>query len=172
MDKLIKIPFISWCDCFVCPEHGLFSHQCCHCWNAPPTTSHCTHIHGLHQHSASVDECYWLQCFSHRGIQCHTFAWYALPCQMPLCQTAPLQPSVMQHQHVMEYQWEGSASTAIPPTSASEVIGWHYKKEGITFGAAFVHLKCLPRSQFKWHSNWPLHQSYSLVAYTHSTGPW
>ena len=123
--------------------------HCCHCWSAPPTTSHCTHIHGLHQHSASVDECYWLQCFSHRGIQCHTFAWYALPCQMPLCQTAPLQPSVMQHQHVMEYWWEGSASTAIPPTSASEDIGWCYKTEGITFEAAFVHLKCLPRSQFE-----------------------
>ena len=36
---------------------------------------------------------------------------------MPFHHTAPLLPSVTWQQHVMEYWWEGSASTAIPPTS-------------------------------------------------------
>ena len=62
----------------------------------------------------------------------------ALPYQMPFCQTAPLLPSVMQQQNVMEYCWEGSASTAIPPTSASDVAGQHNKIGGTTFGAEFV----------------------------------
>jgi len=34
-----------------------------------------------------------------------------------------LLPSVIQQQHVMEYWWEGSTSTAIPPTSTSDVVG-------------------------------------------------
>ena len=42
-----------------------------------------------------------------------------------------LLPSVTQQQHVMEYWWEGSASTAIPPTSASDAVGQHNKIEGI-----------------------------------------
>jgi len=53
---------------------------------------------------------------------------------MPFCQTAPLLPSVAQQQNVMEYCWEGSASTAISPTSASDVVGQHNKIRGDTFG--------------------------------------
>jgi len=40
-----------------------------------------------------------------------------------LCQNAPLLPSVTQQQHVMKSWWEASASTAVPPTSASDVVG-------------------------------------------------
>ena len=36
----------------------------------------------------------------------------------------------------MGYWWEGSASTAIPLTSASDVVGQHGKTGGITFRAA------------------------------------
>jgi len=35
--------------------------------------------------------------------------------------------------------WEGLTSTALPPTSTSDVVGQHNKIGGITFGAALVH---------------------------------
>ena len=76
--------------------------------------------------------------FSAWGIQCHTFALYALPCQTPFHQIAPLLPSVTQQQHVMGYGWEGSASTAVRPTSTPNVMGQHYKVRGITLRAALI----------------------------------
>ena len=40
------------------------SHCSCHYWNAPPTTSVCTHsLFGLQKHSASINECQWVQFF-------------------------------------------------------------------------------------------------------------
>ena len=51
---------------------------------------------------------------------------------------APLLPSVTRQQNVTEYWWKGSASTAIPPSSASGVVGYRHKAEGITFGAALI----------------------------------
>ena len=56
-----------------------------------------------------------------------------------VCQTASLLPSVAQQQHVMECWWEGSTSTAIPPTSASNVVSQRNETGGIAFGAALVH---------------------------------
>jgi len=50
---------------------------------------------------------------SHGGIQLHTFASYALPCQTSFFQTSPLLSSVAQHQNVTEYWQECSTSTAI-----------------------------------------------------------
>ena len=73
-----------------------------------------------------------------QGFYFHTFASYALPCQTPLRQTAPLLPSVTQQQHVMEHWWEGSISTAIPPISTSDVVVQHSKIGGITSRAAVV----------------------------------
>ena len=81
--------------------------------------------------------------FLYGGIQFHTFASYVLPCQMPFCQTAPLLPSVKQEQNVMEYCWEGSAPTPIPPTSASDVVGQHNKLGDITFWSS-ASLSCAP----------------------------
>ena len=40
---------------------------------------------------------------SHGGIQWHTFASYALPCQVPFHHAASPLPSVAQQQHAMEY---------------------------------------------------------------------
>jgi len=54
------------------------------------------------------------------------------------CQTAPLLPSVTRQQNVMEYWWEGSASTAIPPPSASDVISHQNKIGVITFRASLT----------------------------------
>ena len=81
----------------------------------------------------------WVLFFLHGGIQFHTFASYALPCQMPFCHTTPLLPSVTHWQNVMECWWEGSAPTAIPPTSASHTVGQHNKVGGITFGTSLTH---------------------------------
>jgi len=41
----------------------------------------------------------------------------------PICNTAPLLPSDIQQQNVMGYWEEGSTSTTIPRTSASQVVG-------------------------------------------------
>jgi len=39
------------------------------------------------------------------------------------------------------YWWEGSASAAILPTTASEVMGQHHKIRDITFRAALIQLR-------------------------------
>lgn len=39
----------------------------------------------------------------------------------------------------MEYWWEGSTSAAIPPPSASDIVGQSNKAGGISFGAALTH---------------------------------
>jgi len=69
--------------------------------------------------------------FPRGGTRFHSFASYALPCQTPFSQTAPLLPSVTWQQHVTGYWWEGSTSTAIPPTSTSDVMSQHHKKEAL-----------------------------------------
>jgi len=57
---------------------------------------------------------------------------------MSFCQIPPLLPSVTQQQNVMEYLWEGSISTAMPPTFASDIMGQHNKIGGIIFRAVLV----------------------------------
>jgi len=47
----------------------------------------------------------------------------------------------------MGYWWEGSLSTAIPPTSASDIVGQHNKTGGITFRAAIVNYTSLINMQ-------------------------
>jgi len=54
-----------------------------------------------------------------------------------ICQTSPLLPCVAWQQNVVEYCWEDSNSTAIPPTSASHVLGQN-NIGGITSGAALI----------------------------------
>jgi len=105
-----------------------------------PLLKHTTHIHCLisinvHQASTNVNG---HNFFPHVGIQLQPFASYTLPCQMPFCQSTALLPFVAQQQHVMGYWWKGSASTAIPPPSASNVVGQH-KIGGITFEATLIN---------------------------------
>jgi len=40
--------------------------------------------------------------------------------------------------NAMEDWWDSSTSTAIPPTSASDVVGHHQKTGGISFGASTI----------------------------------
>ena len=63
---------------------------------------------------------------------------FVLLCQMPVCQTAPLLPPVTRQQNVIEYWKKASTSTAMPPTSTSDVVGQHNKMGEISFGAALV----------------------------------
>ena len=117
-----------------CSSEGDHCH-CRSCWNTPSTTSLCSHpLSALQKSSASAGECQWVPSFPHEGTQCHTFASSTLPCQTPLCQTAPLLPPVTWQQNGREYCWEGSASTAIPPTS--DIMGQYNKIGGTTFCTA------------------------------------
>ena len=64
-------------------------------------TTHCLTVLTSTVWSPSVfNKCQWVPFFLNGGIQWHTFASWAPPCQMPLCQTAPLLPSVTQQQNV------------------------------------------------------------------------
>jgi len=95
--------------------------HCPHCQNAPPAASLCSHpLFDLHKQSASISECQWVPFFQHGGIQFHAFASYAT-----------LLPSVTQQQNVGEYWWEGSTSTAKPPTSASDMMAIKIKEEAL-----------------------------------------
>ena len=49
-----------------------------------------------------------------------------------------LLPSVAQQQNVVEYWQEGSTSTAIPSTTASNIMGQHKKNRRHNFGTALV----------------------------------
>ena len=53
--------------------------------------------------------------------------------RLPLCC-----PFDTQQQTVMKYRGEGSASTAIPPTSTSDIVGQDIKVGDITSGAALI----------------------------------
>ena len=89
--------------------------------------------------------------FLHGGIQLHTFASYTLPCHTPFCQTALLLPPVTQQLHVMKYWQEGSASTPIPPTSSSDIVGQHSEIGDIAFS---------PRM---YRQAWKTNESYKLI---------
>jgi len=68
MNKSMHATFIKICR--VVQNMACLSYCCCHCWNAPPTTSV---LFGLPKCSASIHECQWVQLFLHEGIQLHTF---------------------------------------------------------------------------------------------------
>jgi hypothetical protein len=75
-----------------------FSHHRRHCWNTPPTVSLCPHpLFGLCKCSASIDDCQWVQ-FFHMEEFSDISVLYTLPCQMQICQTAPLLLSVSRQQ--------------------------------------------------------------------------
>ena len=132
--------FMAWQLCLAIQNMVCLSHCCCHCWYAPPTTSLCSYqVFGFHKCSASIDECQLVQLFLHGEIQFHPFASFTVPCQTPFCQTASLLPSVAQQQSVMEYWWECLDASVLPTSSASDIVGQHNRKGGITFGATLAH---------------------------------
>ena len=101
--------------------------------------------------------------FFPRGrTQWYTFASSALPCQTPFYQTAPLLPSATQEQCVMEDGCECSASTAIPPTSASGIVGQHNNIGGITFATVLI---LLTKDGVCWDFVFHLHQVVNTVTW-------
>ena len=68
-----------------------------------------------------------------------------------VCQTVPLLSSVAWQQNVIEYWWEGSSFTAVPPTSTTDVMGHHNKVGDIYFGTKSfgtdieLSFPCLPK---------------------------
>ena len=130
-------PFHGMTAVHDCPQCDCLSHLHCDCSNIPLTPSLCSHpLFHLHECSVSIAECQWVPFFLHGGIQSRTFASYALPCQMPFCQTAPLLPPITWQQHVIRYRLKDSTSTAIPPPSAPDIVGQHNKIGHISFRAA------------------------------------
>jgi len=78
--------------------------------------------------------------FPHGGIHLHTFASCTLPCQTPVCQTAPLLPPIAWQRKVIEYWRKGSTSAAIPPPSTSDVMSQNNKIECTTFGVVLIYM--------------------------------
>ena len=128
---------VSWCNsCAQLSEAWLVFHVGITTAKMHHPSPHCADIHKC---SSSNYRRQWVHFVPHGGIQLHSFASHALSCQMPFCQTAPLLPSVSWQQN--RTLGEGSTSTAMPPTSISDVVGQHNKIWDITFGAALVTLK-------------------------------
>ena len=104
------------------------------CTNHSSLPSHS--LFGLHQHSANVNECQWMPFFLHGGIQdfrryfTRTFMSDTI---LSNCSSAAICHIATKYNSMLA---ESSASTAIPPTSISNVMGQHNKTEGITFGGA------------------------------------
>ena len=77
----------------------------------------CSHaLFGLQKHPTNMSEYEWVPFALHGGLEC------SFPCWMLFCQPAPLLLSVTWQPNMMEYWWEGSASAAMLPTSASAIM--------------------------------------------------
>ena len=140
--ELIETFFISRCDNCAWPSGRWlvfhFTVATAETHHPPP---HCANIHcfvSVNVQQASMNVIGYSFFSPHGGIQLHTSASNVLQCQTPFCLTAPLLSSVARQQNLTEYWREGSPSTAIPSTSASDVVDQHNKIGGITFGDALV----------------------------------
>ena len=102
----MKVLFIVWC-CSCAWLSGMW--LVFHIAVATDEKHHLTVLTSTVWSPSTFSKCQWTSFFSHGGIQWHTFASYALLCQMPFCQTAPLLPFVARQQHVMGY-WQGGLS--------------------------------------------------------------
>jgi len=132
---------MHWKQYSAIPNVACLSHPCHHWWSISLTASLCSHSFlCLHRCSASINGYHFFHkeefsgtpfLHTHFHVRCHfvglPYAFYLLP-------------SVAQQRNVVGYSWEGSVSTAIPPTSTSDVISQHNRIKGITFRAALVDL--------------------------------
>ena len=105
----------------------------------------CSHpLVGLPKCSVSTNKCQWVIFFLYEGIQFHTFASSALPCQTSFWQSAPLLPSASQKLRGMGYWWEGSTYIVVPATSTSDTVGQH--EASVSYFLVFVFWKRLTTS--------------------------
>jgi len=72
----------------------------------------------------------WRNSLAHLCFNMH-FHDRCLFVRLPLC-------CHLSRSNKVEYWRKGLTSTAVPPTSTPDVMGWHNKIGGITFGAALV----------------------------------
>ena len=85
----------------------------------PPTTSLCSHaLFGLHNLSASADQCQWVTFFSLWRNSVPPLCFIS-PSVSDAIYRVPLCCHLSWQQSITGYRWEGCSSTAIPPTSAS-----------------------------------------------------
>jgi len=148
---ILQFMLMNWLRCcsFVCAVWQLcmtvwniacLSYRCHHCWNAPPTASLCSHpLSGLHKHSASIKECHWVPLFSAwRNSVTHFKCFICSSMSDAILSECPSAANCHTASTCNGILVGGSASTAIPPTSTSGVVGLHIKMGDITFGAALV----------------------------------
>ena len=145
MNKSLHTALVA--TCMAVQNMAYLSCHHCYCWNTSPTTSLCSHpwfgLHKCLQVSLNVSGYHF---FLSGGIQLHTFSSSAVPCQ-----TAPLLSSVAYKQ--IKYWWEGSTFTSIPATFASNIVGQHNKKGGITFGKVLTYYSSLLYLAFPCHNS-------------------
>ena len=100
-----------------------------------PIASLCS-LFGLLKCSGSINECQWLNVniFCTEGVITHLCFIFISMSDTTLSES----PSAAICHTATEYWWKGTTSTAISPTSASDIMGQHNKIGGITFGAAFM----------------------------------
>ena len=140
--KLLKLCMAFW-------NEACLSHHCRHYWNAPPTTSLCSHplfrllkCFLIWKHSAAN-----FSSWSRSMRKWKVITSYTFPCQALFYYSAPLLPSVTQQQSITEYWWERSTATAVPPKSASDVMHQNHKTRGITNTTVFR----IQGTPCKWH---------------------
>jgi len=149
----MKVLFIVWCcSCAWLSGMWLVFHIAVITAEMHHPLPHCTHIYCLisvNLQQASLNATGW-----HFSTWTNSVTHFCLEkghmCAL-LCQTAPLLISVTWQQNIMGCWWEGSTSTAIPPSSASEVVGQRNKKGGITFGSALAF--DLLKVRASWNTN-------------------
>lgn len=126
---------------------AVYIHLECSLSFTSPTTAemhhplpHCTRIHCWSPETFST--CQWMSVGA--IVSCFVGGIRITHTSHPLPQTAPLLPSVTRQQNVVDYWRESSTSTAIPPLSASDIVGQRNTIGGITFGAANVQSSWIP----------------------------
>ena len=138
-DDFINNLFLLWCDsCTWCLEHTLPFMSLLPLLKCTTTTSLCLHpLFGLDKHSASNSECQCMTFFIHEGTKWHTLMSDTILSECPsavICHTTTKCNRMLAERFNL-------------PISASEVLGQHNKRGGITFGAVPVVMSHLaPRT--------------------------
>ena len=144
-DEQIEMLFISWCDsCTWLSGMFLAVHVAVAIAETRHPASHFVHIQclvsiNIQQASLSVSGCHFVHMeeFSSTPVL-HTHSH--VRCHLSDCPSAAFFCNCYMQQHVTEYWLEDSASTTISPNPPLDIVGWHNKIWGITFGAALVLL--------------------------------
>ena len=103
----------------------------------PPTTSlnHCLVCINIQKALMSVSGCHFF-CTEEFRSRPLLHMYFCIRCHS--VRLPPLLPSFAQQQNITKYCWEGSASTAVLPAPASDVMGQQNKIGDITFRPALM----------------------------------